>query len=373
MAKIASFVTRTPKYPGLGWMPYVWLVFLAYLFIAPILGGGTWIDWALTLGSVGVFLPLYFAQFSGRHDRPRRAFALNVAIALLGFALMPVNPGANTYVIYSAAGVPFALKPRAAGKYLVLLMVAVAVEMFFVPTFYRYWMGLPTIILVATIGGTNIYQAERARQDAKLRRAHEDVEEMAKVAERERIARDLHDLLGHTLSVITLKSELASKLADLDPKRAAQEIREVERVSRETLSEVRRAVEGYGQHGGLRAELQNAARALAAAGVSLTTEVAALRLPPRQETVLALALREAATNVVRHAGATRCVVRLEADGGSVRLTVEDDGRGGPVIEGSGLTGMRSRISHLGGTFEVDGVGGMRLTVTLPAEAPAFAS
>jgi len=366
MAKIASLVATTLKYPGFGWMPYVWLVFLAYLFISPILGNRSWFEWAITMGSIVVFLPLYFAQFSQGRGHPARALALNAAIALLGFALLPINPGANTYVIFSAAGAPFALKPRAAAQYLLALIAVVAVEMFLVPPFYRYWMGLPTIILVATIGGTNIYQAERLRQAAKLRRAQEDVEEMAKVAERERIARDLHDLLGHTLSVITLKSELASKLADIDPKRAAEEIREVERVSRETLTEVRRAVEGYGQHG-LKGELHNAGRALHAAGVRLEIQAAPLELPPKPETVLAMALREAITNVVRHARATRCHLRLEADGRVVTLTVEDDGRGGAVVEGSGLTGMRSRVAHLGGSVEIDGRNGMRLRVTVPSD------
>src|SRR5688572_9248152 len=268
VAKIGSLVTATPRFAELGLMPYVWLVFLVYLFISPILGNADWFEWTCTIGSIVVFLPLYFAQFAQRHGRPRRAFALNVAIALMGLMLLPVNPGANTYIVYSAAGAAFALRPRAAVQYLIVLSAMAAMAMFLLPPEWRYWMGLPTILLVATIGGLNIYQAERLRQDAKLRRVQEDVEEMAKVAERERIGRDLHDLLGHTLSVITLKSELASKLADIDPKRAAEEIREVERVSRETLTEVRRAVEGYGQHG-LKGELRNAERALDAAGVRL--------------------------------------------------------------------------------------------------------
>jgi len=372
-------VTATPRFAELGLMPYVWLVFLVYLFISPILGNADWFEWTCTIGSIVVFLPLYFAQFAQRHGRPRRAFALNVAIALMGLMLLPVNPGANTYIVYSAAGAAFALRPRAAVQYLIVLSAMVAMAMFLLPPEWRYWMGLPTILLVATIGGMNIYQAERLRQDAKLRRVQEDVEEMAKVAERERIGRDLHDLLGHTLSVITLKSELASKLADIDPKRAAEEIREVERVSRETLTEVRRAVEGYGQHG-LKGELRNAERALDAAGVRLdiqaaNSKAAPFDLPPRLETVLAMALREAITNVLRHAGATHCTVRLDAGGGLVTLTVQDDGRGGAVVEGSGLTGMRSRVAHLGGTLEIDGRRGMRVTVTVPhaLTTPAVAS
>lgn len=355
------------KHPTAGWLPHVWLVFLAYLFISPVLGEGSTLEWAATLGSITVFLPLYFAQFGSRRGHPYRAFAFNVAIAALGFALVPINPGGNTYIIYSAAGSAFALRPRPAMVYLVALSVTTWLVMqFFVPASFRAWMLYPTIVLIASIGWTNIYQAERFRHDAKLRRAQEDVEEMAKVAERERIARDLHDLLGHTLSVITLKSELASKLADIDPRKAAIEIREVERVSRGALAEVRAAVEGFRSRG-LSGELRSAEQALEAAGVGLETDIAPVPLSARQETTLALALREAITNVVRHSRATTCRVRLRESAGGVVFTIEDDGRGGPLREGIGLSGMRERVAAVGGALSIEGDRGLRLIVTVPAD------
>ncbi|MBM3818317.1 MAG: sensor histidine kinase [Acidimicrobiia bacterium] len=348
--------------PAPRWMPYVWLIFLGYLFVVPVMYGGGRLLWTATLVSIALFLPLYFGQFAG--PRPLRLTA-TIAIAVLGFALMPINPGANTYVIFSAAGIPFALRPRGALVYLAVLVAGVCLVMIWLPPGGRYWIGMTTIVLAGGVGGMNVFQAERIRQHAALLRAHEDVEEMAKLAERERIARDLHDLLGHTLSVITLKSELASKLAESDPGRAMQEIRDVERVSRDALSEVRRAVEGYQQHG-LHGQLQSAANVLTAAGVRLETHIAPVSLPARYETVLALALREAMTNIVRHAASTRCVVRLAADDRTIVLTVEDDGRGGPVVEGIGLSGMRGRVAELGGRVDIDGRNGLRLVVTLPA-------
>jgi two-component system sensor histidine kinase DesK len=355
------------KHPTAGWLPHVWLVFLAYLFISPVLGEGSTLEWAATLGSIAVFLPLYFAQFGSRRGHPYRAFAFNVAIAVLGFALVPINPGGNTYIIYSAAGSAFALRPRPAMVYLVALSVATWLVMqFFAPASFRAWMLYPTIVLIASIGWTNIYQAERFRHDTKLRRAQEDVEEMAKVAERERIARDLHDLLGHTLSVITLKSELASKLADIDPQKAAIEIREVERVSRGALAEVRAAVEGFRSRG-LSGELRSAEQALEAAGVGLETDIAPVPLSARQETTLALALREAITNVVRHSRATTYRVGLRESAGGVVFTIEDDGRGGPLREGIGLSGMRERVAAVGGALSIEGDRGLRLIVTVPAD------
>jgi two-component system sensor histidine kinase DesK len=188
---------------------------------------------------------------------------------------------------------------------------------------------------------------------------------MAKVAERERIARDLHDLLGHTLSVIALKSELASKLADRDPARAADEIREVERVSREALAEVRAAVEGY-KGRGFSGELRSAEQVLGSAGVRLDADITPVPLSPRQETVLALALRETVTNVVRHARASVCRVALGLDAGDLVLTIQDDGIGGPLREGNGLVGMRDRVAAAGGTLDVIAQKGVRVCVRFPA-------
>ncbi len=201
----------------------------------------------------------------------------------------------------------------------------------------------------------------------RLRRADEEIERLAALAERERIARDLHDLLGHTLSVIVVKSELAARLAEGEPARARDEMRDVERIGREALSEVRAAVVGY-RAKGLRGELDGARRALAAAGVETTVQADLPALPVAYESALALALRESVTNVVRHAGARHASIRIAMEPSGVVLEVTDDGRGGSGPEGAGLTGMRERIADLGGSVERDGGSGTRVRVTLPLEA-----
>ena len=199
--------------------------------------------------------------------------------------------------------------------------------------------------------------------------ANDEIEHLAKVAERERIARDLHDVLGHTLSVITLKSELAGKLIDRDPARAGKEIREVEEISRQALSEVRDAIRGYRSQG-LAAELAQAKSTLETAGVAVKCETAQVALPALQEGVLSMAVREAVTNVVRHAQARTCCLRLEQRNGSCRLEIEDDGRGGSQNEGNGLRGMRERVEMLGGTLTRDSQSGTRLTITVPLKEVA---
>ena len=194
---------------------------------------------------------------------------------------------------------------------------------------------------------------------------NEEIEHLAKVAERERIARDLHDVLGHTLSVITLKSELAGKLMERDPERAGKEIRVVEQISRQALSDVRDAIRGY-RTKGLAAEMAQAKATLETAGLSVQCDAATtMQLPPVQESVLSLALREAVTNVVRHARATSCRMRIEQQNGNCRLEVADDGQGFVSLEGNGLRGMRERVEMLGGTLERRNKSGTTLTITLP--------
>jgi two-component system sensor histidine kinase DesK len=343
------------------------------VFLGPIITpGATGRDFLLAGLSVVPFLGLYVAVWlaiDARRDR--RALLLTVGMALLGIALIPINVGANTYVVYSAALAPFLLTPRRALAYLAVLILSIALVAGTLPEPARFWLMVPTTMLIVMVGGGNLFYAEHKRRDALLWRAQEEVEEMATLAERERISRDLHDLLGHTLSVIALKSELASRLSDTDPARAAQEIREVERVSRETLSEVRGAVEGY-RGSGLSGELRKAASVLESSGVRLEAQIASVQMSPRQESILALALREAVTNIVRHAHARTCRVTLEAPGDSVVLTVSDDGRGGLPQEGYGLTGMRERVAAAGGTVTIDGSNGTSVAVSLPDPRAATA-
>ena len=201
----------------------------------------------------------------------------------------------------------------------------------------------------------------------QLKKANEEIEHLAKVAERERIARDLHDVLGHTLSVIILKSELAGKLLDRDPERAKAEIADVERTSREALAEVRNTIRGY-RANSLEAELKQATEALETAGITVKSEAAKMKLTAAQESVVGLVVREAVTNIVRHANARNCSLRLSPNNGSCRLEIQDDGRGGGAVEGNGLRGMRERIEALGGTLIRQTHPGTTLLIEFPLTA-----
>jgi two-component system sensor histidine kinase DesK len=210
------------------------------------------------------------------------------------------------------------------------------------------------------------------RLNIQLREAREDLARMAVAEERVRFARDLHDLLGHSLSVIALKSELAGELVATDPAGAATEMREVEQVARRSLAEVREAVGGYRQVA-LAAELVGARAALDAAGVRVTVDDPPRNLPGPVEAVLGWAVREGATNVLRHSGAASAHVRFERDDGRVAVEITDDGPGGgePGTRGSGLAGLAERVAAGGGRLKAGQLpeGGYRLRVELPSQGP----
>jgi two-component system sensor histidine kinase DesK len=227
-------------------------------------------------------------------------------------------------------------------------------------------LGLCTFFSV-TVGCANLIAAQRMRANKRLDLAHEQIAHLAKLAERERIARDLHDVLGHTLSVVVLKSELAGKVLERDPERARAEIGEVEQIARKALGEVREAIRGYRTQG-LAAEIIRAQKTLDAAGVKLELETQPPQLAAAEETVLSLIVREAVTNIVRHAQASRCRLEFGANGGATALVVEDDGRGGIRQEGNGLRGMRERVESIGGQLRIDSAQGTRLVIEIPQQA-----
>lgn len=348
-----------PKDGQYGWIPYAWLVYLIMYFIVPFTQDIGWTSWTVTLAGALVFLALYFRGF-WVNGRP--LLVIVAAITLLGVLYSPTNWGATTFFIYAAAFLGRACRPRHAIRYLVLIEVILLAVIAL--TSLSWPLATPSLVFVIIIGGVNIHYAEIERNNLSLKRSQEEVQHLAMIAERERIARDLHDLLGHTLSMITLKSELAGKLIHHDPLAAEREITEVESISREALQEVRRAVQGFKARS-LPEELSKAREVLATAGIRATIQSVPLSLEPAQESALTLALREGITNIVRHANATLCDIQLHRTEGDVILEISDDGRGGSLSDGSGLQGMRERIEALKGTVSRDGSEGMRLKIQLP--------
>jgi two-component system, NarL family, sensor histidine kinase DesK len=350
------------------WMRYVWLVYLVALLFQPAFDPAAGVlDWFAALALIGIFLPLYIASFRAADDRQLLLFV--GAMAALGAAGSLINGGASVFIIYAAAAAAYLEPVRRAVSVIAALVGVLGLIVVISPAPFPWrLLGLaPALVFTIVTGAANLFDAERERGQQRLRRADEEIERLAALAERERIARDLHDLLGHTLSLIVVKSELAARLVENQPSRAGGEMRDVERIGREALAEVRAAVVGY-RTKGLRGEVEGAQRALEAADVEATVEADLPALPIAYESALALALRESVTNVIRHAGARHASIRIGVEESTIVLEVTDDGRGGSGQEGAGLTGMRERIAALGGAVQLDGRSGTRVQVTLPVGA-----
>jgi two-component system sensor histidine kinase DesK len=346
----------------IGWEPFGWLIYsLPYLFtslVARISAG----EKAVLVAFYAAFLVL---NLGGHLVSGPRILWFVAALDALAIAASVWNPAAMSFYIYSAALIARGFDPRTAMRVLAAQVLVGAAASAALNAEWWYYMG--SVVIAALIGAVTIQAAAKAAGDAKLRLAQEEVERLAKLAERERIARDLHDVLGHTLSVVVLKSELAKKLLPRDPARAQEEIAEVERIARQGLADVREAITGY-RTSGLSAEIERVRATLTAAGIDAAVDARPVTLTPEQETALSLALREAATNVIRHAAATRCQIRFYEQDGSVLLEIQDDGKGGDAVFGHGLTGMRERIQALGGVISKSGEHGTRLLITLPLKA-----
>ena len=204
---------------------------------------------------------------------------------------------------------------------------------------------------------------------AQLRTAREELARLAVAEERLRFSRDLHDLLGHGLSLIVLKSELARRVHTSDPAQALREIADVERAAREALKQVRGAVAAYRQPT-LEGEIDAAREVLAAAGIALTVRHRAGSIPPPADALLAWCVREGVTNVIRHSRAKSCQLHIERDGDRLWLELYDDGVGAGAArgEGHGLAGLRERARVCAGVVHAGPTGerGYRLAIELPA-------
>ena len=350
-SRIVEQVARSPQMRGRAWWPLVFSLFALLLFVDPIRNGAEGAEWALTTLGVVVFMATFVVVILAWHDR-RVTLAAIAFVALLGYVFAPLNVGACVYVIFAASTVPLVVRGdvrRAAGG-IGLIVAPTLLESWLLDLPWQYWSY--SVGYSAVIGAVNVCSVRQMLAS----------EHLAKMRERDRIARDLHDVLGHSLSLIILKAELAGRLLH-DQIRAREEIGDIEEVSRRALTDVRRAIRGY-RADGLRSEFERAQTMLGTAGVVVQAEGAELLVAATHESVLALVLREAVTNVVRHARARTCRLRLGVSDGSCRLEISDDGRGGWSTEGEGLRGMRERVEALGGSLIRDATNGTTLILSL---------
>lgn len=345
---------RTP------WGALFWAVPVAYIFFDPYSRGAHWVEWMLTILAFAVFIGLYLLGMAYFFERRIMAWVC-AGVTVLGVVFFAFRYSGVVFFTLVAAFVPFVVGgniPRS------LALICGAMSLMWLEWWVLRQFGASSELMLrllqiisfesVLVGGGTTFAARQIPQN----------ERDLRVNERERIARDLHDVLGHTLTSITLKAELAGRLFTEKPGRALAEINDVERISRAALEEVRQAIHGY-HAGDMTAEFERAEAMLHAAGVKPERHFMLTPIEPAQERVLALALREAVTNVVRHAQAKVCWLAFYKVDGAYRLEVKDDGRGGAITEGLGARSIRTRVEALGGTVAWHGDSGMRVVIDIP--------
>ena len=352
----------------------VYLIYLANMAWQPWFDPtASWVDWALVAGIAVAFIPLFVAS---HHPRRRVAMAALVGTVVLGTVATLFNVGASVLFVYAAAMAAEFSRDQAlrwnVGMTFLLFGLATVSP---VPFPYRLWGVLPSLVFLWIVGLQVQRDVARRTEAERLRIDNVRIEQLATSAERERIARDLHDLLGQSLTGIVVRAQLIQSLAGQDPAAAAQEAQSVEEGARAALEQVRSAISGL-RDVSLDDEIAAARRTLVAAGVNPSVQRQdAVEPNPLVERSLALALREAVTNVIRHSEASACIIELGCADGIWRLAVRDNGNGDDAPEGNGLRGMRERITAVGGRVErrvnagsTGGTGstGTSVIVTVPA-------
>lgn len=373
---LVPFDDAPPPRPGLydrvrTWLdpdgPWLWLIYLP-------LYGITWFwvppranDLLISAAAFPIFMILYI----GGHYAVKRGpegLPWIACITILAFTLgisTTGNWGVVTVYGFAMAG---ALHPRRLAL-VSIAAISAATIIFGLAFSIHASMWMTALFFGLIVAVANFFSAELSAKNAALIASQGEVRVMAAAAERERIARDLHDLLGHTLTVVAVKADLAARLVEVDPARAKIEMQDLQATARTALADIRSAVTGM-RRVVLGAELAQARNALAAVDTTLAINGPDTTLPALIEETLAMLLREGATNVVRHARASHCEVKIDVEPHEVRFTLSDDGVGGPIREGNGLAGMRARVAAVGGTLNVKGGQGTRIEAVLPIRSAA---
>ncbi len=341
--------------------PWPWLVYLIFVPFPWLWARPDLTTILIAAAATAIFLPIYLVSFR----LPDRGLPIAAAaMVLISLAVSPLQLGWTTFSIYAAATVARLHVRRHAAIGIAVIAGTILTTGILLREPLGWWG--PSLLFIVMTGGVTMSTVAFYERTQALLASQEEVRRLAGTAERERITRDLHDVIGRTLTLVALKADLAGKLLDRDPAAARAELTAIAEAARSGLAEVRAALAG--QVGGTLAHETSASlAALETAGIEPVVTGDPAAVPADAGAVLAMTLREAVTNVIRHAGARHCAIGFEAGAGDARLVVEDDGVGLSFREGNGLRGMRQRLVAAGGRLELQSLQpGTRLEASVPA-------
>lgn len=338
--------------------PYVWLIYMAFFFISFFaVKREAYQYFAMVVGTL-TFLYLYFNIYWVKQNRVKYNIMGIVAIASL---MTFLTQGSSVLFVYAGAFCCMLGSPSKAFKAIAAIIVwVISMSLMFKLTPYFY---LPAIVFTTFIGGINIYQHEIDKKNKALELSQQEVQQLAKTAERERIARDLHDLIGHTFSVITLKADLAGKLIDRDPERAKTELKELENISRGALSQVREVVSEF-RSVDIASALASTKYLLQSNDINFDYSLCPLEIDDNLNKELAVILKELTTNIIKHADATKVTAKVEQNQQGLSISMYDNGKGfsQQKSHGFGLQGIQERLARWQGSLTVKGDKGCEVDI-----------
>ncbi|PKG98574.1 sensor histidine kinase [Paraglaciecola sp. MB-3u-78] len=337
--------------------PYVWLIYLPLFFVPVIIFHQDPMDFVWTFLAVITFLGLYFHS---HWVKSKLTIYHIVGIVLIGTLATFVTPTASTLFVYAAAFCS-RLKPL---KYAFAVLMGILLWITGISWIFDFviYFYLPALTFTLIVGILNIYQYALHQNKQELVLSRKETQRLAQVAERERIARDLHDLIGHTFSVITIKADLAGRLLnkgqDKDLEKARGEIKQLQDISRAALSQVREVVSGY-RTSDLLSELANAKNVFSSVDIHFdyqfeNIDEQQIELDSASNKELAIVLRELVTNIIKHANATQVNATIKLNNGKIVLAMQDDGQGfnNSHHQGFGIKGIEERIQKLHGFVSI---------------------
>jgi two-component system sensor histidine kinase DesK len=392
--------TNAPDWAMRGLRPWTLLISLPVILailIAPLAdptpGLHSMSAWSAVTAAAAIVVGVVLARYRRGTGAKRVAHVLLALLAVLAIATtLAWSPAWSALFLLLVIGVGITLVNRAAVPVILGVTVVAVVVGLLAGTPGDEALSTGLAVLLTGISTYAMHQLFATV--AELRCTRKELAQLAVAQERDRFARDLHDLLGHTMSVIVVKAEAVRRLAPLDSAAAAVHAADIEKIGREALTDIRRAASGY-RGAGLDRELSRARSALAASGVALSLDQQpAAPLPEETDVLLGWVVREGVTNVVRHARATQCTIGVQRAARTVRLTIENDGPvrapsddqpsedrpsedrpsdDQPRDAGAGLLGLTERVAAIGGTVEAEPTEcGFRITVDVPSPVEAAA-